>query len=75
MLTLVFTYHQVLPSFLDFLFPFGNQQYAQDFHFSGFKYEDRFSDADSGLRIPELGWSGRDFQFCYNLKSKEPSKG
>lgn len=75
MLTLVFTYHQVLATFLDFLFPFGNQQYAQDFHFSGFKYEDRLSDADSGLRIPELGWSGRDFQFCYNLKSVEPSKG
>lgn len=75
MLTLVFTYHQVLPSFLDFLFPFGNQQYAQDFHFGGFKHEDRFSDVDSGLRIPEFGWSGRDFHFCYNLKSIEPSKG
>lgn len=75
MLTLVFTYHQVLPSFLDFLFPFGNQQYTQDLHFSGFKCEDRTSDLDCGLRIPELGWSGRDFQFCYNLKSVEPSKG
>ena len=75
MLTLVFTYHQVLPSFLDFLFPFGNQQYAQDFHFSGFKSEDRVSDVDSGLSIPQLGWSGRDFQLCYNLKSIEPSKG
>ena len=75
MLTLVFTYHQVLPSFLDFLFPFGNRQYAQDFSFSGFKYEDQFSDVDCGLKIPELGWSGRDFHLCYNLKSVEPSKG
>lgn len=75
MLTLVLSYHQVLPSFLDFLFPFGNQQYTQDLHFSGFKCEDRTSDSDCGLRIPELGWSGRDFQFCYNLKSVEPSKG
>ena len=75
MLTLVLTYHQVLPSFLDFLFPFGNQQYAQDFHFSGFKFEDRVSDIDSGLSIPQLGWSGRDFQLCYNLKSIETSKG
>ena len=74
MLTLVFTYHQVLPAFLDFLFPFGNQQHAQDFHFSGFKFEDQYSDV-SGLRIPELGWSGHDFQLCYNLKSIEPSKG
>ena len=75
MLTLVFTYHQVLPSFLDFLLPFGHRQYAQDFSFSGFKYEDQFSDVDCGLSIPELGWSGRDFQLCYNLKSAEPSKG
>ena len=75
MLTLVFTYHQVLPSFLDFLFPFGNRQYAQDFSFSGFKHEDQFSDVDCGLKIPELGWSGRDFQLCYNLKSAEPSTG
>lgn len=75
MLTLVLTYHQVLSSFLDFLFPFGDQQYAQDFHFSGFRYEDHFSDLDSGSTIPELGWSGRDFQLCYNLKSVEPSKG
>lgn len=75
MLTLVFTYHQVLPQFLDFLFPFGNQQYAQGFHFSGFKYENRFSDVDSGLKIPDLGWSGRNFQFCYNLKSIERSRG
>ena len=75
MLTLVFTYHQVLPSFLDFLFPFGNQQYAQDLYFSGFKYENRFSDLDTGLRISELGWSGRDFHLCYNLKSVEQSKG
>ena len=75
MLTLVLTYHQVLPSFLDFLFPFGNQQYAQDFQFSGFKFEDRVSDVDVGLSIPQLGWSGRDFQLCYNLKSIETSKG
>lgn len=74
MLTLVFTYHQVLASFLDFLFPFGNRQHAEDLYFSGFKYEDRFSDIENGLRIPELGWSGRGFHFCYNLKSIEPSK-
>ena len=73
MLALVLTYHQVQPSFLDFLFPFGNQQYAQDFHFCGFKYEHRFLDVDKGLKIPELGWSGREFQFCYNLRSIEPS--
>ena len=74
MLTLVFTYHQVMPEFLDFLCPFGMQQYAQDFHFSGFRQSTRLTDADRGLNVPELGWSGRDIRLCYNLKSVERSE-
>ena len=71
---LIFTYHQVMPDFLDFVFPFGKQQYAQDFHFSGFRHDTRLSGCQQNLSIPELGWSGRDLQLCYNLKSVEPSK-
>ena len=72
MLTL--TYHQVMPAFLDFLFPFGKQHYAQDFNFSGFRYENCLTEFNRGLSIPELGWSGRDIRMCYNLKSVEPSE-
>jgi hypothetical protein len=69
-----FTYHQVMPAFADFLFPFGRQQYAQDFHFSGFCHTTRLAVGQRGLKLPEIGRSGRDIQMCYNLKSVEPSK-
>jgi len=68
------TYHQVMPAFLDFVFPFGKQQYTQDFHFSGFRHEDRLSTARRGLDIQELGRTGRDIRMCYGLKSVEPSR-
>jgi hypothetical protein len=70
-----FTYHQVMATFLDFLFPFGKQLYTQDFQFSGFRSEDRLSFDERGLELPQLGRSGRDIRMCYNLKSVEPSKG
>lgn len=73
MLTLLFTYHQVMPDFVDFLFPFGKQSRAQDFHFTAFRQRTRLWKTVQGLRIRELGWSGRDIQICYNLKSVEPS--
>lgn len=75
MLMLTFTYHQVMPSFLDFLFPFGKQQHAEDFHFGGFRHENRLAEIDRGLSVPEIGRSGRDFRLCYSLKSAEQSKG
>jgi len=74
MLMLAFSHHQVMPTFLDFLFPFGKQQYPQDFHFSGFRQENRLSIIDRGLQIPELSRSGQELQLCYSLKSVEPSK-
>ena len=73
-LMLILTYHQVMPAFLDFLFSFGKQYYAQDFNFSGFQYENYLTESNRGLGIPELGWSGRDIRMCYNLKSVEPSE-
>ncbi|TVY83100.1 hypothetical protein LSUE1_G005916 [Lachnellula suecica] len=74
MLLFVLTYHQVFPAFLDFLYPFGKQRYAQDFQFSAFHHDDRLSLNERGLCIQELGRSGRDIRVCYNLKSVEPSK-
>lgn len=63
-----------MPAFLDFLFPFGKQQYMQGFHFSGFRHEDRLSTGRRGLDIQELGRTGRDIRVCYGLKSVEPSR-
>ena len=74
MLNFLFTYHQVMPAFVDYLFPFGRQHYAQDFYFSGFHHEERLSIDEGGLNLPELGRSGHDIRMCFNLKSVEPSK-
>lgn len=74
MLSFLFSYHQVMPSFLDFIFPFGKQEYAQDFHFSGLREEDRLDVRRKGIEIHELGRSGREIKLCYNLRSVEVSK-
>jgi hypothetical protein len=72
MLACVLTHYQVMPNFLDFIFPFGRQEYAEDFHFSGFREDTRQLLSDGGLRIPELDRSGLEIRMCYSLKSVEP---
>ncbi|KAL9630915.1 MAG: hypothetical protein Q9164_006175 [Protoblastenia rupestris] len=64
-----------MPAFLDFIFAFGKQDYPQGFYFSGFRYQIRLADSQSGLQLPDLGWSGRDYRLCYMLKSVERSQG
>jgi hypothetical protein len=71
---MIFSYHQVMPAALDFIFPFGRQGYAQDFHFSGFRQDTCLAEFERGLRIPELGRSGLGVQLCYSLKSVEASQ-
>ena len=75
MLKAALTYHQVMPSFLGFIMPFGKQDRAVEAKFGGFRYE-----MDSGIGnqcspLPQLGRSGQRFQLCYNLGSVEPSNG
>ncbi|KAL6714301.1 hypothetical protein ACLMJK_007724 [Lecanora helva] len=62
-----------MPDFLEFLFPFGLQEHAQDIYFSGFRQHTYLSRTDEGIEIPEIGRSGRGYQLCYNLKSVEQS--
>ena len=69
MLTLIMTYHQVMATYLDFMLVFGAQSKQRDLRFSGFREQTMISSPARGLRIPELGRSGRQFQLCYNLKS------
>jgi len=71
---IILTYHQVMPAFLNFLFPFGDHYHATDFNSSGFYSENRLSDDIKALHHSELGRSGKDFRMCYNLKSVEPSQ-
>ncbi|KAH8707101.1 hypothetical protein GQ44DRAFT_831069 [Phaeosphaeriaceae sp. PMI808] len=73
MLAFLFSYHQVMPSFLDFIFPFGKQVYARDAHFSGLREESRFDKRRDNAGNPNLGRSGSDLRICYNLRSVERS--
>jgi hypothetical protein len=73
MLVAAFTHHQVMPAFLDFIFPFGMQEYPQDFYFSGLREETMLQSPPGGLVVPKLGRSGREIRMCYNLKSVETS--
>ena len=61
-----------MPEFVNFLFPFGFQSYAQDFYFSGFRQRTQLAGqsrhAASNTRVLR-----KRLQVCYNLKSVEPS--
>ncbi|KNG49609.1 mitosis inhibitor protein kinase swe1 [Stemphylium lycopersici] len=72
MLAFLFSYHQVIPCFLDFVFPFGKQVYMEDAYFSGFREESRI--ARPGKPIHALDRSGFDLRICYNLRSVERSE-
>lgn len=65
------TYIQANPDFLDFLYPFGDQQYQQDSCFNDFRPSTRLAQEDRGLQINELGRSGLDLRLCYSLKGVE----
>jgi hypothetical protein len=73
MLAFVLSYHQVMPNFLDFIFSYGRRFHDEGSHYSGFKHESRLAAADKGLKVPQLGRSGRTIQLCYSLRSIEPS--
>ena len=73
MLVTTTSYHQVMPSFLDFLFSFGAQHHAKDFFFTGFRHDTRLSDLEKKAAVPALGRSGRILQVCFSLRSVEAS--
>lgn len=74
MLLLILTFHQAMPSFLDFMFPFGRQLHGQDFQFGGFRSELRLSSTEKVISLPTLGRSGRGYRMCYSFRSIEDSK-
>ena len=72
MLMLCFTHFQVMPEFVDFLFPFGFRSYAEDFYFSGFRQRTCLTE-QWRHNAPNADPVDQRFQICYNLKSVEPS--
>ncbi|ORX99550.1 hypothetical protein BCR34DRAFT_547476 [Clohesyomyces aquaticus] len=63
MLRFMFSYYQVMACFLEFIFPFGRQEYAEDSYFSGLKENVRLNDKRRAFEI----------RLCYNLRSAERS--
>ncbi|PSN67391.1 hypothetical protein BS50DRAFT_634765 [Corynespora cassiicola Philippines] len=71
MFNFLLSYHQVPHHFLDFVFPFGRQVEARDFHFSGLREDFCLDSTHYGTELEELGRSGREIRFSYNLRSVE----
>lgn len=63
----ILTFHQVMPSYLDLLFLFGNSIGPNDLKFGAFREQ-------SSLRTTSIGCdamyrSGQQYEICYNLKT------
>lgn len=69
-------FHQVDPSFLNFVFSFGSTEEPLDYHMTGFNCNDTLDVADERLLdIPKLGRSGRELRVQYLLRSLERGSG
>lgn len=69
MLVRILSYHQVMPSYIDFLCVFGSQDEPRDLRFASFREQTLISEPARGPAVEALGRSGRQFQICYNLKA------
>ena len=68
---LILHYHQVMPSFLEYIFPFRNQYTKEDFHIAGFRNQPYIGETNRFAKDSGLDRSGRHIEFCYNLKAVE----
>jgi hypothetical protein len=70
MMRRVLSYHQVMPSFLDFLFVFGvRADQDVEVRFSGFRTEIISQDSFEGYTLPSLGRTDFRYQVCYNIRT------
>lgn len=68
------SYHQVMPSFLDFVFCFGEQHRAKDYQFCGFRSRNDLDLGRPRLELRSRGRSGRIYEMCYSLRSAEKGR-
>ncbi|KAF2971303.1 hypothetical protein GQX73_g2224 [Xylaria multiplex] len=74
MLVLLFTFHQVMPQFLDIVLSFGTvagRNIPTAFYHCIFRCEHFLDLSPRRFEIPELGRSGHEIRHCYNLWSAE----
>ncbi|KAH7175263.1 hypothetical protein EDB81DRAFT_769547 [Dactylonectria macrodidyma] len=68
----ILAFHQISPSFLDYVHSFGQSELPKDYSMTGFFSEDSLAiSEDDTLKIPELGRSGRELRVSYLLRSVE----
>ncbi|KAK4160126.1 hypothetical protein QBC43DRAFT_119395 [Cladorrhinum sp. PSN259] len=76
MFTLVMSWHQVMPPFVDLVLGFGKPRAGKEFHYTSFRHEVSIDPTPGqGFSIPELGRSGQEIRHCFNLWSPEESGG
>jgi hypothetical protein len=70
MSNLLLSFHQVMPSYLDFMSAFGLQLGQREVRFSGFHEQSTLSAPISKRpSVSQLDRSGHGYQLCYNLKA------
>jgi len=74
MLLRLFSYHQVMPPFLDFLLIYGSRESEERaIHYSGFRTDIVSAEPHPGNIIPALTRSGYRYQISYNTKTVSTS--
>lgn len=73
MMKQILHYHQVMPTFLEHVFPFRAQHRPEGFHGAGFRRRSCLSTDSSVHNVPGLQRSSQQIEFCYNLKTVESS--
>ncbi|KAK4152639.1 hypothetical protein C8A00DRAFT_44337 [Chaetomidium leptoderma] len=68
MFTMILSFHQVMPEYLDFLPSFGRQSTPRDIRFSGFRQQVDLARPRPELAVEALARSGQQYQIAYNLK-------
>ncbi|KAI8624161.1 hypothetical protein F5Y19DRAFT_337129 [Xylariaceae sp. FL1651] len=68
----ILTYHQVMPTYIDFLLVYGAQEEDRELRFNSFRTRTTFVNPEPGSIIPDLNRSGRQHEICYNLKAVAP---
>ncbi|OAL52682.1 hypothetical protein IQ07DRAFT_642349 [Pyrenochaeta sp. DS3sAY3a] len=70
MSNLLLSFHQVMPTYLDFMSAFGLQLVQKEVRFSGFHEQSTLSAPNSKRpSVSQLDRSGHGYQLCYNLKA------
>ncbi|KAI0425762.1 hypothetical protein F5Y09DRAFT_88918 [Xylaria sp. FL1042] len=73
----ILAYHQVMPTYIDFLLVYGAQEEDRELRYNAFRTRTTFVNPEPGSIIPDLNRSGRQHEICYNLKAvapKDPTK-